>query len=730
MAEPEQNNSYESEQNDFSRAGDAARQASEIPKKAVRAAKTTGKAAKATAKAAGKAAKATAKATEKTAQVTAKIISAVASALGPLGMAIVSVLLAVLIVVNALARYQRQLVDENDDITPEGKQILSYFERYVKYGQFDVSTAEKEKYQNIYYAVENTDYQDELCSLWKLIAYENVSYAVGWMQTNGYTDDAWNTDTSAETGFGYGSTAQTHFYSEYLRFYEDDSKFTNPEGLTKCRGADGSWNFDDLVTAYKNGISLSTGSEETASTSLANGMCYKLHYYYTNSMFRLCLDSLVDENTNQVLESVGDIVAKKATEQGVDEESSEYQKIKSDVENEQFKKIYNRACRLINSDNYKCTFEANSSDTVSTYREVSVREYIGGKDEKESEKEGTPVYRTDTLTGTTSDGLYNRFVSTARGFLITNGSAQEIVQLAIQQIGNNYEPYCREMNGGVGTDWCAFFCGWLLKHCNVDLSNVGYAGGCTTWANQANEKGIWRDARSGYTPKAGDFIFWGTGVGYCYHVGIVTYEEGGTITTVEGNSGSSSASPYYLGSSVTQNTYSTSSDSIAGYISMSYRSTYSGITGGNIAFTSSEQETLRNYAAKEYDSSYNPPTYQLSDAEIKEVARVVTGEFGEDKIGMMLIAQCIRDGLYSGKIKRSELMSLGTAGPRYDAYFSYHGEPYEDAINAVKTIFMQGQYVVHHKILYMYATDLCTSEWHETQHFILQHLTTRFFDEW
>ena len=61
-------------------------------------------------------------------------------------------------------------------------------------------------------------------------------------------------------------------------------------------------------------------------------------------------------------------------------------------------------------------------------------------------------------------------------------------------------------------------------------------------------------------------------------------------------------------------------------------------------------------------------------------------------------------------------------------YNGFSKEYSEDALRAVEYIFDQIQSAVSHRVLFFYATDLCTSKWHETQNHILTINKTRYFD--
>lgn len=119
----------------------------------------------------------------------------------------------------------------------------------------------------------------------------------------------------------------------------------------------------------------------------------------------------------------------------------------------------------------------------------------------------------------------------------------DIIDVAIRQLGNQGgELYWKWYGFKSRVEWCAIWVSWCANEC-------GYidAGIIPKFANCQNEGipwfktcGLWQDR--GYTPKAGDIIFFDwinkeTGVrdGLANHVGIVEYVENGRVYTIEGN---------------------------------------------------------------------------------------------------------------------------------------------------------------------------------------------------
>lgn len=118
---------------------------------------------------------------------------------------------------------------------------------------------------------------------------------------------------------------------------------------------------------------------------------------------------------------------------------------------------------------------------------------------------------------------------------------------------------------GMDANWCAMFvsycadkCGFIEKGIMPKTASVAAS---KQWYINNN---LYHDVASGYVPKAGDIIIFGNGMS---HTGIVTgyNPETKKLTTIEGNSGRSSTTPYHKGSHVKEHTYSITYSKIAGY---------------------------------------------------------------------------------------------------------------------------------------------------------------------
>lgn len=136
--------------------------------------------------------------------------------------------------------------------------------------------------------------------------------------------------------------------------------------------------------------------------------------------------------------------------------------------------------------------------------------------------------------------------------------SQDIVQVAKQQIGNvGGQPYWSWYGFTSRVEWCACFVSWCANECGYieagiipKFASVNVEG--VPWFKTC---GLWKER--GYTPKAGDIIFfdWDND-DESDHTGIVEKVENGTVYTIEGNTS---------GDSCKQKEYSINSNVILGY---------------------------------------------------------------------------------------------------------------------------------------------------------------------
>lgn len=126
------------------------------------------------------------------------------------------------------------------------------------------------------------------------------------------------------------------------------------------------------------------------------------------------------------------------------------------------------------------------------------------------------------------------------------------------------------------------------------------------------------------------------------------------------------------------------------------------------------------------DPTYSGTSVELTTENRYYVEHLVMGEAGNQGfIGAALVAQTIRDTMVDEncydvlKIKKEHA---------YAGSLDY--EPNEDVLNAVAFIFDRGGMAVQHRLIYFYAPELVSSDFHESQMFIVTYGSHKFFDRW
>ena len=92
---------------------------------------------------------------------------------------------------------------------------------------------------------------------------------------------------------------------------------------------------------------------------------------------------------------------------------------------------------------------------------------------------------------------------------------------------------------------------------------------------------------------------------------------------------------------------------------------------------------------------------------------------------MAIVAQCIRDTYVNGSYSsiRELLIDNGYYG-------STSITPSQTAKDVVNYIFDQGGSAVQHEIRVFYASNICSSSWHESQEYVCSYGYVRYFDFW
>ncbi len=120
------------------------------------------------------------------------------------------------------------------------------------------------------------------------------------------------------------------------------------------------------------------------------------------------------------------------------------------------------------------------------------------------------------------------------------------------------------------------------------------------------------------------------------------------------------------------------------------------------------------------DPNYMGRPLQVSDRATLE--GLVMGEWGNDYIGAVLVAQCIRDSMV-----KEGTNSAAVIKRKYGYTAPIRKSVSNTVIQAVTYVFDEGGSGVQHPIYYFYASNLVRGRWHETQKFIVQRKAVRFF---
>lgn len=115
--------------------------------------------------------------------------------------------------------------------------------------------------------------------------------------------------------------------------------------------------------------------------------------------------------------------------------------------------------------------------------------------------------------------------------------------------------------------------------------------------------------------------------------------------------------------------------------------------------------------------------YALTAAERDTVERVVMAEAGAEPFeGQIAVAQCILNACEREDKRPGEIVI------EYK-YTDKRPGPTDEVKAAVSAVFDYGETVTDREILYFYAPDLCESEWHESQEYVMTVGGHRFFEE-
>ena len=346
----------------------------------------------------------------------------------------------------------------------------------------------------------------------------------------------------------------------------------------------------------------------------------------------------------------------------------------------------------------------------------------------------------------------------------SGNSGGSYVQMLRGELNNGGQKYCDVMNDGDLVDWCAIFVGWSIKQMGKEPSAYGYSPGVGEFQRSAAGKNLYHENDGHYTPNVGDFVICrSSDCPRNSHIGVVVAVNGDEFTTIEGNTRGGGGVWCYT-SIVSENTRYLSSWTTQGFIStdlggatiqssgtdssggtsqgggMQFDFTFSKYKSGGSGGSSSGRSgdvIIPDSQLTEVDNSYNGKTYReiagrdLNSEERYQIEKIVHGEEGMYEEGCYLIAQCIRDAIVYNHAEIMKLhLSASQGGMGYEGYYTTE-EPGDWAKEAVRYVFDDGGVVARHRLMFMYdVSGGFYSDWHETQHFILQYKTTRFFDMW
>jgi len=229
---------------------------------------------------------------------------------------------------------------------------------------------------------------------------------------------------------------------------------------------------------------------------------------------------------------------------------------------------------------------------------------------------------------------------------------EKLISIAKKEVGVTESPagsnkvkyntwyYGREV-GGSNYSWCAVFQNWIFQQ--AGLSDLFYGGGktasCTTLRDFYKSKG--QLVTSDYKP--GDLVFLHfSKVGVCEHIGLIIDVDGTTITTIEGNTGSTNEA-----------------------------------NGGAVMVRTRRASQITSVARPAYhdvsDVSYSP-----SKSDVKKIQSYLNAEYSA---GLSV------DGIAGIKTKSTIVKALQTElNARYDARLDIDGEFGEKTKAAVRSL--------------------------------------------
>ena len=124
------------------------------------------------------------------------------------------------------------------------------------------------------------------------------------------------------------------------------------------------------------------------------------------------------------------------------------------------------------------------------------------------------------------------------------------------------------------------------------------------------------------------------------------------------------------------------------------------------------------------DPNYVGCSIALTDTDRYMAERIVMGEAGSTGFtGMALVAQCLRDTYIAGHYS-----TIADVIYSNGYYGSMSIAPSQTCKDVISYIFDQGGSAVQHSIRVFYASNYCSSPWHEAQKYVCSYGYVRYFD--
>lgn len=167
-------------------------------------------------------------------------------------------------------------------------------------------------------------------------------------------------------------------------------------------------------------------------------------------------------------------------------------------------------------------------------------------------------------------------IVTIGSITVSDNAGETIVEIAQYELEQQSGVYGGEKYKswyGIDGNWCAMFVSYCANEGGyIEEGIIPKTASVSIQQQWFIDNGLYETKESGYLPKPGDMIIFKNGIS---HTGIVIAYDADTdrVTTIEGNTGSSSTSPYHEGSQVKECTYSRLATTISGYGTPNYPDT-------------------------------------------------------------------------------------------------------------------------------------------------------------